>query len=102
MHCRRVTKALYDYDAQGDEELSIREGDILLVTDDADQEWWTAVQKPTDTFGDARQGLVPATYVEEVSFAISSGGNCESRSANFTVCVHILACAFHNLGLLQQ
>ena len=70
MKCKIVTKAIYEYTAQADEELSFKEGDILLITDDTDQDWWTAIEKPVDTFQEAQSGLVPVNYVEEVFFMV--------------------------------
>jgi hypothetical protein len=66
MKCKIVARVLYDYDAQTDEELTIKEGTILLITDDTDQDWWTAFERPLDTFQEGKSGLVPLTYVEEV------------------------------------
>lgn len=37
MKCRVVVRATYEWQAQTPDELSIKEGDILLVTDDSDQ-----------------------------------------------------------------
>ncbi|KAJ3162752.1 cytoskeletal protein binding protein [Geranomyces michiganensis] len=66
MECKAVCVAQYDYLPQADEELALKEGDILLVTENQDDpDWWTATVKPTDTFADKRSGLVPATYLEE-------------------------------------
>ena len=60
-------RALFDYEARTDEELPLKEGDILLVTEDTDQDWWMAVEKPKDTSQEIRSGLIPASYVEEVN-----------------------------------
>ncbi|KAH6570158.1 hypothetical protein BASA62_004454 [Batrachochytrium salamandrivorans] len=65
MQCKIVVRCLYDYEARTDEELSVVEGDMLLVTDDTDQEWWMATEKPADAFQEARSGLIPMSYVEE-------------------------------------
>ncbi|KAJ3303862.1 cytoskeletal protein binding protein [Kappamyces sp. JEL0829] len=67
MKCKMVARALYDYDAQEEGELSIREGGILLITDDTDQDWWEAYQRPLETFEEGKKGLVPLTYVEEAT-----------------------------------
>lgn len=64
--CKMVARVLFDYDAQDEGELSIREGGMLLITDDTDQDWWEAHERPLDTFEEGRKGLVPLTYVEEV------------------------------------
>eukprot|EP00842_Homolaphlyctis_polyrhiza_P004731 jgi/Hompol1/5259/HPOL_004277-RA len=65
MKCKIVARVLFDYEATTTEELSIHEGDMLLITDDTDQDWWEATEKPVDAFQEARSGLVPMTYVEE-------------------------------------
>ena len=65
-----VARVLYDYEARTDEELSIREGTIILITNDSDQEWWNAQERPLDTFQEGRSGLIPLTYVEEVQFIL--------------------------------
>ena len=75
MKCRIVARAVYDWEAQNHEELSFKEADILLITDDSDPDWWTASQKPVDTFQEVLTGLVPVTYVEEVYFANQGTSN---------------------------
>jgi hypothetical protein len=81
MKCKIVAKVLYDYDAQTDEELTIKEGTILLITDDTDQDWWMAFERPLDTFQEGKTGLVPLTYVEEVSSSDSGSTVICSYSA---------------------
>lgn len=49
---------LYDFDAQGDDELSVREGEIVTVIDKENDEWWTI------TSSSGAQGVVPAQYVQ--------------------------------------
>jgi actin cytoskeleton-regulatory complex protein SLA1 len=66
MRCKIVARVLFDYDARTEEELTIREGTILLITDDTDQDWWTAYERPLETFQEGNTGLVPLSYVEEV------------------------------------
>ena len=50
--------ALYDFDAQGDDEVSIREGDELWIIDDVSSEEWWKVRK------DDEEGVVPASFIE--------------------------------------
>jgi hypothetical protein len=50
--------ALYDFDAQGDDELPIAEGEILTVIDKSNDDWWTVKNSR------GKQGVVPAQYVE--------------------------------------
>lgn len=65
-----MVTVLYDYEAQNHEELTIREGTVLFVVDDySDPEWWLAREKIDDAFGEAKEGLVPSTYIEDVRLA---------------------------------
>jgi actin cytoskeleton-regulatory complex protein SLA1 len=48
---------LYDFDGEGDDELSVNEGDRVIVLDNADDDWWK-VRKGGE------EGVLPATYVE--------------------------------------
>lgn len=50
--------ALYDFQAQGDDELSVAEGDALWVIEQEGEEWW----KCRNASGN--EGVVPASYVE--------------------------------------
>lgn len=61
-----IYQAIYDYEAQTAEELTIHSGDTLVITDDSDPDWWFAHPKPLDTFQEISPGLVPKTYVEPV------------------------------------
>jgi actin cytoskeleton-regulatory complex protein SLA1 len=53
--------ALYDFQAQGDDELTVAEGDALWIIEQDGDEWW----KCRNVHGG--EGVVPASYVE-VSF----------------------------------
>ncbi len=61
----RVCQALYDYEANTEEELSIKENDILYVLEDDDPEWWKAKLKTVDP-NELQVGLIPSNYVEPV------------------------------------
>ncbi|KAI8805784.1 hypothetical protein BJ742DRAFT_855673, partial [Cladochytrium replicatum] len=59
----KQAKVLFDFDADGPDELSIRKGDIINVTNEIDQGWWEG--ELADDSG--RGGMFPANYVEALS-----------------------------------
>ena len=65
-----VYKAVYDYDAQAEEELSTRTDDLLYLLERSDIDDWWKVKKRVIATGDEvvdePSGLVPSTYIEEV------------------------------------
>ncbi|EME49246.1 hypothetical protein DOTSEDRAFT_68123 [Dothistroma septosporum NZE10] len=62
-----VVRAVYDYQPQSEEELEIREGDLLFVLEkSADDDWWKCKKKATDDDDEEPEGLVPNNYVEDV------------------------------------
>ena len=61
----KVLVAQYDYDANTEEELTIKENDIVYLLDDSDPEWWKAKLKTADP-NELRVGLIPSNYVEPV------------------------------------
>jgi actin cytoskeleton-regulatory complex protein SLA1 len=50
---------LYDFDAQGEDELGVRQDQIVEILDDSHEEWWKCKSG-------TREGVVPASYVEVV------------------------------------
>lgn len=63
-----VSRAVYDYTAQGDDELAIQEGDLLFVFEkDEGDGWIKAKKKASEDDEDEPEGLAPANYVEDVS-----------------------------------
>src|SRR5207249_1013258 len=50
--------ALYDFDAQGDDEISISEGDKLWIIDDFSSKYWWKCRRGTE------EGVVPSSYIE--------------------------------------
>lgn len=62
-----VVRALYDYAPQSEEELEVREGDLLFVLDKSDDDdWWKCKKKAASDDDEEPEGLVPNNYVEEV------------------------------------
>ncbi|KAF1821165.1 uncharacterized protein K489DRAFT_395589 [Dissoconium aciculare CBS 342.82] len=61
-----ICRAIYDYQAQSDEELDIKEGDLLFVLEKSTEDaWWKCKKKAADDDEDEPEGLVPNNYVEE-------------------------------------
>ncbi|KAJ8006177.1 hypothetical protein DPEC_G00125530 [Dallia pectoralis] len=53
-------KALYDYQAEDESEISFEPGDVIRAVETVDKAWWRGCTK------DGRQGLFPANYVETI------------------------------------
>ncbi|XP_056130826.1 drebrin-like protein A isoform X2 [Lampris incognitus] len=53
-------RALYDYQAEDESEISFEPGDIISDVETVDKAWWRGYSK------DGRQGLFPANYVETI------------------------------------
>jgi Variant SH3 domain len=70
-----IYTALYDYEPQGENELEIREGELLYVLEKGEDDWWKAKKKASDDEDDEPVGLVPANYVEEVGSAVPRASN---------------------------
>ena len=63
-----VYKAVYDYLPQSQGELSIKEGDVLLVLEKSNEDdWWTAKKKAASDEEEEPEGLIPNNYIEKVS-----------------------------------
>ena len=56
--------ALYDFQAQGDDELTVAEGDALWIIEQEGDEWWKCRNV------DGSEGVVPASYVEVSSLLL--------------------------------
>lgn len=54
-------QALYDYDAQDDDEVSFKEDDYIVDCQKVDQGWWTGTVEKT-----GRKGMLPSNYVKLV------------------------------------
>ncbi|TKA82770.1 hypothetical protein B0A55_01079 [Friedmanniomyces simplex] len=63
-----VCRAVYDYAPQSDEELEIKEGDLLFILEkSSDDDWWKCKKKAASEDEDEPEGLVPNNYVEHVA-----------------------------------
>lgn len=75
-----ICTALYDYTPQDDNELAIRQGELIYILEkSAGDDWWKAKKREP---GEAEEpvGLIPYNYVEEVSKQlISSAHATETR-----------------------
>ncbi|KAH9938301.1 uncharacterized protein B0H18DRAFT_1205565 [Fomitopsis serialis] len=62
-----VLKASYEYEPQPDseDELPIKEGQVLLLLERTDEDWWRVKIKPDSQDEDGPSGIVPMAYVEE-------------------------------------
>ena len=54
-------RALYDYKTQNDDELELKEGDVIYVMEKCDDGWFVGTSQRTDDFG-----TFPGNYVEKV------------------------------------
>lgn len=63
-------EVLYDFTADGEDEMTVHEGDTLLVLERDTDEWWKCRN------GDGQEGVVPANYLE-VSIAVSCLRVCQ-------------------------
>jgi hypothetical protein len=59
---RKFVKALYQYDATDDDELTISPGDVIEVIEEIDEGWW--IGETQDIRGVRRRGMFPANYCE--------------------------------------
>ncbi len=54
-------KAIYDYDAADEDEVSFCDGDLIINPEPIDEGWMYGTVKKT-----GRTGMLPANYVERV------------------------------------
>ncbi|KAF5393631.1 hypothetical protein D9757_000051 [Collybiopsis confluens] len=60
-----VLKASYDYEPQSDDEIAIKENQLLFLKERTDEDWWKVKIKGEFQEEDTPTGLVPAAYVEQ-------------------------------------
>ncbi|KAJ2560043.1 formin-binding protein [Coemansia sp. RSA 1933] len=63
-------KVLYDYDAENDKELSIREGDVISVLAVSADGWWEGERTDRNT-GRSVQGIFPSNFSDPIANFIS-------------------------------
>ncbi|KAF8946030.1 hypothetical protein BGZ47_001468 [Haplosporangium gracile] len=61
--CKQV-RALYNFDATAEGELSLRKGDIVRIIDEIDEGWWEG--ELVDASGGRYEGMFPSNYVKEI------------------------------------
>lgn len=62
-----IYSALYDYHPQAENELEIKEGELVYVLEkSSEDDWWKAKKKASEDDDDEPVGLIPNNYVEEV------------------------------------
>ena len=52
-----IAKVIFDHDAGGDDELSLKEGELVEVLDQEDDGWWKGLLN-------GKKGLFPSKFVE--------------------------------------
>ncbi|KAG0308013.1 hypothetical protein BGZ98_009233 [Dissophora globulifera] len=60
----RQVRALYNFEATGEGELSFHKGDVITVIEEIDEGWWEG--EFVDSNGVRFEGMFPSNYVEEV------------------------------------
>ena len=68
--------AVYDYEAQGDQELSLVEGDIVTLIAKEDEMWWCGQVR-------GQVGMFPSTYVEPYEDQGSIVWQCNTQHHSF-------------------
>lgn len=62
-----ICRAIYDWAPQSDEELEVKDGDLLFVLDKSgEDDWWKCKRKAASDDEEEPDGLVPSNYVEKV------------------------------------
>ncbi|KAJ2546637.1 cytoskeletal protein binding protein, partial [Coemansia sp. RSA 1933] len=62
-----VRRAIYSYTPAAEDELSLKDGDVLYILDNDDPDWLEAKKKQFNIDDPMEQGLVPANHTEPVA-----------------------------------
>ncbi|TFK55671.1 hypothetical protein OE88DRAFT_1652089 [Heliocybe sulcata] len=60
-----VLKASYDYEPQAEDEIEVKEDQLLFLLEKTDDDWWRVKCKSDNPDEEGPTGLVPSAYVEE-------------------------------------
>ncbi|KAG0367837.1 hypothetical protein BC939DRAFT_532335 [Gamsiella multidivaricata] len=81
---QKQVRALYNFEATGEGELSFQKGDIVRIIEEIDEGWWEG--EMVDASGMRHEGMFPSNYVEEVFSDTESGrqrqGSLNSATSN--------------------
>lgn len=77
---QKQVRALYNFEATGEGELSLQKGDVVRIIEEIDEGWWEG--EMVDSKGVRHQGMFPSNYVEEVSSDTASERRQESISSS--------------------
>jgi len=62
-----ICTAIYDYQAQAENELEIKEGELLYILEKSpNDDWWKAKKRAAPDEEEEPVGLIPNNYVEDV------------------------------------
>lgn len=67
--------AMYDFEAQGDDELTVTENEHLIILEKENDDWW----KVRNDAG--QEGVVPASYVEATDASAAAGASSGATAA---------------------
>ncbi|KAK9478217.1 hypothetical protein V1514DRAFT_331945 [Lipomyces japonicus] len=65
---QKYGKVLYDFDAQGDDEVTVREGDDVFIIDNQKSDEWWMIRHAVS----GKEGVVPSSYIEVIKKPIRS------------------------------
>uniref|UniRef100_A0A3Q2YQV5 Osteoclast-stimulating factor 1 n=1 Tax=Hippocampus comes TaxID=109280 RepID=A0A3Q2YQV5_HIPCM len=75
---KRQCKVLFEYQPQNEDELELKVGDILEITEEVEEGWWSGVIN-------GKSGLFPSNFVKEVDVAKEDGDSNDGHGAENAV-----------------